>query len=328
MGETVDPKAEAMYGSSPYTAMGGNPISHSDPHGDFYIFPHVNIGSGGVSIGLEVGIGVPGVASASVTVGAGTGGAYASVQGTAFGAYAGYGTQGGGFAGYGLPIGGGYVGVGYSQGGGWGASAGFGGAPGRAQSSIGVGWSQNGGLGVNATVGAQYTGAELKARFGKPGTTATASTDPGSGYGPEWDWNFNGAMDLDEAMWWYKWGGGKEVRWDLNDVDLSGVYVEDMNGIGEDFGVNLQTRPGKHGNVLGNTTFLRTGESTVGAYNQQYDFEMHGWGNPLNWGRNAATLGARALHGNGTPFTITHYKTRAQITNHRPRLGPNDWARP
>ncbi len=35
----TDPKAEAMYGSSPYTSMGGNPISYADPHGDLFMLP-------------------------------------------------------------------------------------------------------------------------------------------------------------------------------------------------------------------------------------------------------------------------------------------------
>ena len=321
----VDPKAEAMYGMSPYTVNAANPISASDPHGDipFFIFPHVSFGSGGVSIGLEVGVGVPGVASASVTVGGGSGGAYASVQGTFKGTYAGYSTQGGGFAGVGIPIGGAYIGAGYSEAGGFGVSGGVGGAPGSAQASIGVGWSQRGGFGASATVGAQYTGADLKARFGQAGSTATASTDTDTGFGPEWDWNFNGIMELEEAMWWYRHGGGREVDWALSDVDLSDVYYQDIENteIGGKKAVNLLTRGSRDGSVLGSITLKRVGPSQVRAFSGMYDFEMHSWWNPLNWGRNMETLGARAIHGSGTPFWINHPGT-VRLGNRPPPAMP------
>ncbi len=317
----VDPKAEAVPGMSPYTVNGANPISYSDPNGDlFFVFPHINIGSGGVSVGLEVGVGVPGVASASVTVGAGTGGAYASIQGTAVGFYAGYSTQVRGFAGIGIPIGGAYIGAGYSEAGGWGASAGIGGAPGRAQTSVGVGWSQNGGWGVNATVGFHYTGEQLKARFGKPGTTATASTDPIAGVGPEWDWNFNGAMDLDEAMWWWRWGNGEDVTWLLKDVDLSHVYADEAQRvkIEEKFAVSLIDRPGRDGSILGSISLKRVGESSVRAFHGRYDFDMQSWwSSPI---RNIETLGARWLHGPGQSFWIKHPGT----VTLKPR--PGNWS--
>lgn len=80
--------------------MGNNPISNADPAGDlFFAIPQISF-NGGFSIGLELGVGLPGVLSASVAGGYGTGGGYASIQGTAGGFTAGYGI-GGGFASYG-----------------------------------------------------------------------------------------------------------------------------------------------------------------------------------------------------------------------------------
>ena len=49
----VDPKAELMYGVSPYSAMAGNPISYADPHGDaipaFLVGAIIGAVGGGIS---------------------------------------------------------------------------------------------------------------------------------------------------------------------------------------------------------------------------------------------------------------------------------------
>ena len=117
--------AEYLYGMSPYQSMGNNPILYNDPDGDlFFVIPQISF-SGGLSVGLEAGIGIPGVLSASVSGGIGTHGGYASIQGTAGGFTLGYGT-GGGFASFGYAYGGISGGLSYSSGG-LSASAGYGG---------------------------------------------------------------------------------------------------------------------------------------------------------------------------------------------------------
>ena len=73
--------------------MGNNPITYSDPKGDlFFIIPQISFNRG-FSIGLEVGFGIPGVASISATGMVGANSSW-SVQGRAAGLYAGYGSNG------------------------------------------------------------------------------------------------------------------------------------------------------------------------------------------------------------------------------------------
>lgn len=97
----VDPSAENILGYSPYNSMNSNPISNVDPDGDLPVFviPQLSF-NGGLSFGVEVGIGVPGVLSASISGGYGTNGGYASIQVTGEGVTTGYGT-GGAFTSYG-----------------------------------------------------------------------------------------------------------------------------------------------------------------------------------------------------------------------------------
>ena len=147
-----------MGNMSPYCAMNNNPVSYSDPEGDiaFFAIPQIGFGNGGLSFGLEVGIGVPGVLSASVTggYGFGSGNGYWSVQGSAAGFYAGYGS-GGAFAGWGYRYGGLSGGLSYNSSG-WGAGLNIGGSQGNFVGSIGFGWNEEAGWGYNISGGYSY----------------------------------------------------------------------------------------------------------------------------------------------------------------------------
>ncbi len=184
----VDPKAEALYGLSPYQAMGNNPITQVDPEGDiFFAIPQIGYSnSGGFSFGLEVGVGIPGVLSASITGGFSTkNGAYWSGQGYAAVLYGGYGSSGF-FAGIGYSYAG--FSVGYDFGSGT-ASLGFGGGFGNGYAgSIGLSYGK-GGLGFNAGVSSKYMWGTLN-----PGNTA----EPGGGDLQQGSGNIVGSTGLYE----------------------------------------------------------------------------------------------------------------------------------
>lgn len=82
--------------------MGNNPVNFIDLDGEFvFAIPHTGFSSGGIDIGLTVGVGIPGGLSAQLTVGntfgANGNDTYASLSASAgkATAYAGYGSQSG-----------------------------------------------------------------------------------------------------------------------------------------------------------------------------------------------------------------------------------------
>jgi len=131
----ADNEVSAPFSSQSYNRYSyayNNPLKYTDPSGDVFIIPHIGFDMyGNISVGVTVGVGIPGnVASVSATLGHnfGSGNTYLSLGVGAGGFYAnvGWGTQ-----------------TGYTAGAGFGLSleSGFS----TNLTSIGVGWSQNGG---------------------------------------------------------------------------------------------------------------------------------------------------------------------------------------
>ena len=113
----VDPKAEWDYGVSPYSSMGGNPISRADPKGDFWhIVAGAVIGAGinvfthwdDITADGKVNWGdfgkAAGIGAAAGAVGAATGGAALGAAGLSATSFAGGALAGGVGAAYSSPI--------------------------------------------------------------------------------------------------------------------------------------------------------------------------------------------------------------------------------
>ena len=137
--------------------MGNNPISNADPEGDlFFAIPQISF-NGGFSVGLEVGFGVPGVASISATGMVGANSSW-SVQGRAGGLYAGYGSNGA-FAGVGYQWSGFNAGYDFVSGT---ASVGYGGGFGNGHAaSVGLSYGK-GGFGFSAGASSTYMWGTMK----------------------------------------------------------------------------------------------------------------------------------------------------------------------
>lgn len=120
-----------------YSYCLNNPVAYTDPSGDFiWAIPFIGFSEGGIDIGLTVGVGIPGVSSAQVTIGHdfGSSNTYMSLGVTmsGFTASVGYGSQTGATA---------YVGAGLRF-----PIPGVG----TNLTSAGIGWSESGGACFNA----------------------------------------------------------------------------------------------------------------------------------------------------------------------------------
>ncbi|WP_291200382.1 FG-GAP-like repeat-containing protein [Dyadobacter sp.] len=138
-----------------YSYVMNNPLKYTDPSGEvIFIIPQIGFGKNGFSLGLEIGVGIPGVLSASATAGYNfkSEKGYWSVQGSVYGIYGGYGSSGW-FAGYGYRYAGLSIGVGYGANDGWNAGLSYGGTYNNFNGSAGIGWSQKGGFDWNLTGG-------------------------------------------------------------------------------------------------------------------------------------------------------------------------------
>ncbi|HTO16570.1 MAG TPA: hypothetical protein VLZ83_12420 [Edaphocola sp.] len=110
-----------------------------------------------------------------------------------------------------------------------------------------------------------------------------------------------------EANLHYMYGNGELLDVDLAKVDLLFLNPTDFN---EKVGTRkvVQTLwSSDDGRVFGNITLTYIGhDKVIATYGFDiYDFDMHSWGNPINWVRNAATIYGDP--GDGTPFRINFY---------------------
>lgn len=125
---------------------------------------------------------------------------------------------------------------------------------------------------------------------------------------PDWD----GYISLREANTWYRIGEGEPLYADLGKIDLSGIRSLGEKYVGQKKSFNLLTTSSsiETGLVYGNITLKRYPNHQVRAYSDMYNFEMHPWTNPLNWGRNIETIIGNKVAGNGVPFDIHFYGTQ------------------
>ena len=304
---SVDTDAEKFYSYSPFNSMGGNPIPNVDPEGDiFYALPKISF-SGGFSLGLEVGVGVPGVASAGIggsfNLSNGSGSAY--IQGTYSGTYAGVGTDGA-YAGVGFNAGYFNYGASVSSSGGLSVNAGIGDAFGASTIGFGAAYS-NGIIAWSGTVSAYHSFYLLS--DSKRYLNSIANADPRTVYTeaslthsrPDVD----GYISLDEAKYWYQNGNGEPLCADFSKIDFRGVNESDFDGVGSKEWINLFFRVGRDGNTYGTLNLEYLGNNTVRSGNgyDVYDFDIQ----KGRFFRNLFTRVGKAYNGKGVGFKINFY---------------------
>jgi hypothetical protein len=124
-----------------------------------------------------------------------------------------------------------------------------------------------------------------------------------------------GYLTFQEATNWYRNGNGGALNVDLSKISLTGVYVSDFQGVGSKISVNLlmkvspldmmlNDKAWNDAKVYGNITLKLYPNNEVRAYQDEYNFEMHPWGNPLNWIRNAETWVGSSVAGDGQSYKI------------------------
>jgi len=126
--------------------------------------------------------------------------------------------------------------------------------------------------------------------------------------GPDWD----GKLTLKEANDWYRNGKGQPLFVDLININLDGILSlgENYVGVQDHFNLLLHSSSINDGLVYGQITLKRYPNHQVRAYSDNYDFEMHSWYNPLNWGRNIETLIGRLYAGKGIGYEINIYGSK------------------
>jgi RHS repeat-associated protein len=125
---------------------------------------------------------------------------------------------------------------------------------------------------------------------------------------PDWD----GYITLEEANEWYRKGKGKPLFVALNKIDLSGIVSLGEKYVGQikSFNLLFYSLSLNDGLIYGSITLKRYPNHQVRAYADKYDFEMHNWLNPFNWGRNFQTIIGGIVAGTGEPYEINIYGSK------------------
>ena len=125
---------------------------------------------------------------------------------------------------------------------------------------------------------------------------------------PDWD----GKLTLAEANDWYRNGNGQPLFINLANINLDGIISlgEKYVGVQDHFNLLLHSSSINDGLVYGQITLKRYPNHQVRAYSDKYNFEMHNWLNPLNWGRNIETLIGRLYAGKGVDYEINIYGSK------------------
>ena len=124
--------------------------------------------------------------------------------------------------------------------------------------------------------------------------------------------DYDGKLTLSEANSWYRNGNGQPLFVALNKINLDGILSLGESYVGDIKSVNLLVSSNSinDGLVYGQITLKRYPNHQVRAYSDKYNFEMHSWRNPMNWGRNIETLIGRKVAGNGMPYEINIYGSK------------------
>jgi len=113
----------------------------------------------------------------------------------------------------------------------------------------------------------------------------------------------DGELFFEEAYLWYVVGNGDALTVDASKIDLSFVDPQNLE-IGKEYNVQMWNSGIKQGIVYGGITIVYKGNNYVKIKTDRYDFDIHPWTSFGESLRNIETIGAKLLHGKGTPYYI------------------------
>ena len=110
----------------------------------------------------------------------------------------------------------------------------------------------------------------------------------------------DGVATLEDTNKWYREGYDQPLFADLSKLNLNILRADIQKG--DKKAINVITYGSSIENFLvyGTITIKRTGDLTVKAYFDKYDFNIQNQWNPLNWVRNIE----KKIAGSGVPFYI------------------------